>query len=254
MDTAPLLWLDPGLIILRSTSSSSNRSIECVSFAARDASRLRRQLTNRIAILFEERFKPRFVRLVLAFARRSQPMPLSSQIAGAGGVLYHCNRPYGDIYRAITEPFRRLAACGRTPKIPLACARGSVDATRYRAAIAKERLLPRAARACLVQELKAVCRTAGSMPSARCNINNLPSRRILQKSGFVPCGALIAPVVSFEDAGRKACFTRARANANAARAASTYMWATGSGICACGVERRQRRMRPMRCAAPSRYR
>ena len=49
------------------------------------------------------------------------------------------------IHLANATNARAPAACGRTPKIPLACARGSVDATRYRAAIAKERLLPRAA-------------------------------------------------------------------------------------------------------------
>ncbi len=82
---------------------------------------------------------------------------LNGEIAGAGGVLYHYNRPYGDVYMKIAEPFRRLGLG-----------------------------------AYLVQELKAVCRTSSSVPSARCNVDNLPSRRTLQKAGFVPCGALIA--------------------------------------------------------------
>lgn len=78
------------------------------------------------------------------------------EVAGAGGVLYHYNRPYGDVYMKIAEPFRRHGLG-----------------------------------AYLVQELKAVCRRGGSVPSARCNVDNLPSRRTLQRAGFLPCGALI---------------------------------------------------------------
>jgi GNAT superfamily N-acetyltransferase len=81
---------------------------------------------------------------------------MNDEIAGAGGVLYHYNRPYGDVYMKIAEPFRRLGLG-----------------------------------AYLVQELKAVCRSGASVPAARCNVDNLPSRRTLQKAGFVPCGALI---------------------------------------------------------------
>jgi GNAT superfamily N-acetyltransferase len=82
---------------------------------------------------------------------------MDGKIAGAGGVLYHYNRPYGDVYMKIAEPFRLLGL-------------GTY----------------------LVQELKALCRADGSIPSARCNVDNLPSRRTLQKAGFVPCGVLIA--------------------------------------------------------------
>lgn len=82
---------------------------------------------------------------------------IEDEVAGAGGVLYHYNRPYGDVYMKIAEPFRRLGI-------------GTY----------------------LVQELKAICRTGGSVPCARCNVDNQPSRRTLQKAGFVPCGALIA--------------------------------------------------------------
>jgi GNAT superfamily N-acetyltransferase len=81
----------------------------------------------------------------------------NGEIAGAGGVLYHYNRPYGDIYMKIAEPFRGKGLG-----------------------------------AYLVQELKAACRVGGSVPAARCNIGNLASRRTLQKAGFVPCGNLVA--------------------------------------------------------------
>jgi GNAT superfamily N-acetyltransferase len=81
---------------------------------------------------------------------------MGGEIAGAGGVLYHYNRPYGDVYMKIAEPFRRKGLG-----------------------------------AYLVQELKAVCRVGGSVPAARCNVENLASRRTLQKSGFVPCGNIV---------------------------------------------------------------
>ena len=81
---------------------------------------------------------------------------MNGEVAGAGGVLYHYNRPYGDVFMKIAEPFRRIGL-------------GTY----------------------LVQELKAVCRAGGSVPAARCNVNNIPSRKTLQKAGFVPCGALI---------------------------------------------------------------
>ena len=33
---------------------------------------------------------------------------VNDEIAGAGGVLYHDNRPYGGVPMKIAEPFRRL--------------------------------------------------------------------------------------------------------------------------------------------------
>jgi GNAT superfamily N-acetyltransferase len=82
---------------------------------------------------------------------------LNGAIAGAGGVLHHYNRPYGDIYMKVAEPFRG-----------------------------------RGLGAYLVQELKTACRAGGRVPGARCNIANVGSRRTLQKAGFVPCGNLLA--------------------------------------------------------------
>src|ERR1022692_4093355 len=40
--------------------------------------------------------------------------------------------------------------------------------------------------------LKAVCRAGTKVPAARCNVGNLASRRTLQRSGFVPCGNIVA--------------------------------------------------------------
>jgi GNAT superfamily N-acetyltransferase len=74
-------------------------------------------------------------------------------VAAKGGILFHYNRPYGDIYMEVAEPFRRRGL-------------GSY----------------------LVQELKRVCYERGNIPSARCNTANIASRKTLQKAGFVPCG------------------------------------------------------------------
>jgi GNAT superfamily N-acetyltransferase len=126
------------------------------------------------AILFEDGFETRLLPEDAGF-RSTEPgdavllgkldlddnagwvVTLNGAIAGAGGVLYHYNRPYGDVYMKIAEPFRG-----------------------------------RGLGAYLVQELKTACRAGGSVPTARCNIGNLASRRTLQKAGFVPCGNLIA--------------------------------------------------------------
>ncbi len=126
------------------------------------------------AILFEDRFETQLMpegsgfrsagpgdaeelRLLDLDETADWVMTLDDRIAGAGGVLYHYNRSYGDIYMKIAEPFRG-----------------------------------RGLGAYLVQELKTACRAGGRVPAARCNIGNRASRRTLQKAGFVPCGNLIA--------------------------------------------------------------
>jgi RimJ/RimL family protein N-acetyltransferase len=43
----------------------------------------------------------------------------------------------------------------------------------------------------LVQELKRVCYEGGHVPGARCNPDNVASRRTLQKAGFVPYGHIL---------------------------------------------------------------
>ena len=77
-------------------------------------------------------------------------------VAAAGDILFHYNRPYGDIYMKVAESFRRRGL-------------GSY----------------------LVQELKSVCYESGSVPAARCNPKNVASRKTLQKAGFVPCGHIL---------------------------------------------------------------
>jgi GNAT superfamily N-acetyltransferase len=81
-------------------------------------------------------------------------------VAGAGDILFHYNRPYGDIYMAVGESFRR-----------------------------------RGIGTYLVQELKRVCYEGGSVPAARCNPGNIASRQTLQRAGFVPCGHILTGTV-----------------------------------------------------------
>src|SRR5262249_19291555 len=82
-------------------------------------------------------------------------------ILACGGILFHYNRPYGDIYMQVAEDFRKRGL-------------GSY----------------------LVQELKRVCYEGGNIPAARCNPKNLASRRTLQNAGFVPCGHILHGTIS----------------------------------------------------------
>lgn len=81
---------------------------------------------------------------------------VEGMVAASGGILFHYNRPYGDIYMETAEPFRR-----------------------------------RGLGAFVVQELKRVCYENGHVPAARCNPHNVASRRALQRAGFVPCGHIL---------------------------------------------------------------
>jgi GNAT superfamily N-acetyltransferase len=88
-------------------------------------------------------------------------LQLGPDIVGTGGILSHYNRPYGDIFMEIAEPFRR-----------------------------------RGLGAFLVQELKRVCYERGSIPAARCNVDNVASRLTLQNAGFTPCGAIVTGTIA----------------------------------------------------------
>jgi GNAT superfamily N-acetyltransferase len=85
---------------------------------------------------------------------------LDGGVVATGGILYHYNRPYGDIYMAVNERYRR-----------------------------------RGIGAYLVQELKRICYEGGSIPAARCSPGNIASRRTLQKAGLFPyCNTLSGPI------------------------------------------------------------
>jgi GNAT superfamily N-acetyltransferase len=83
-------------------------------------------------------------------------LEFEGQAAAKGGILFHYNRPYGDIYMEVTEPFRQ-----------------------------------RGLGAYLVQELKRECRQLGAVPCARCNPSNIPSRRTLLSAGFLPVAHIL---------------------------------------------------------------
>jgi GNAT superfamily N-acetyltransferase len=76
---------------------------------------------------------------------------MDGESAGKGALLFHYNQPYCDIAMEIDERFRR-----------------------------------RGLGAYLVQELKRAAYQLGSIPAARCSPENVPSRKTLQKAGFVP--------------------------------------------------------------------
>jgi hypothetical protein len=76
--------------------------------------------------------------------------------AGKGGILFHYNPPYGDIYMEVNEGFRKRGL-------------GSY----------------------LVQELKRECYSLGAIPCARCNPTNIGSRRTLGRAGFAPVAHIL---------------------------------------------------------------
>ena len=85
----------------------------------------------------------------------------SGHVVATGGILYHYNPPYGDIFMAVALSHRR-----------------------------------RGLGAFLVQELKRTAYELGKIPACRCNVTNTASRKTLQKAGFVPCGNIISGSLS----------------------------------------------------------
>ena len=73
-----------------------------------------------------------------------------------GGVLFHYNPPYGDIFMEVHESYRQRGF-------------GSY----------------------MVQELKRICYEMGKTPAARCNVSNVASRRTMEKAGLLPCGRIL---------------------------------------------------------------
>jgi len=78
-------------------------------------------------------------------------LEVDGTVVGSGGVLFHYNRPYGDVYMEINEEYRRRGF-------------GSY----------------------LVQEIKRRCYELGAIPAARCDTTNKASQRTLQSAGFIP--------------------------------------------------------------------
>jgi RimJ/RimL family protein N-acetyltransferase len=78
------------------------------------------------------------------------------EVVGTGGLMFHYNPPYGDIYMEVAAPHRRRGY-------------GSY----------------------LVQELKRLCYERGRVPAARCRVDNLASRRALERAGMLPCARIV---------------------------------------------------------------
>lgn len=78
------------------------------------------------------------------------------EVIATGGLAFHYNPPYGDIYMEVAALHQRLGF-------------GSY----------------------LVQELKRVCYEMGRIPGARCNAANVASRRTLERAGMFPCARIV---------------------------------------------------------------
>jgi len=78
-------------------------------------------------------------------------LQLGDETVATGGLMFHYNVPYADVYMDVAEPHRRRGF-------------GSY----------------------LVQELKRLAYELESIPAARCNTSNVASRKTLQKAGLVP--------------------------------------------------------------------
>jgi GNAT superfamily N-acetyltransferase len=113
-------------------------------------------------IIFEDKLTTAY-RVAGAALRKREPegdwmlLEVGGEVAATGGILYHYNPPYGDIWMEVAESFR-LRGYGTY----------------------------------VVQELKRLCREAGRIPCARCNTENIASRRTLQKAGFIPCAHMLS--------------------------------------------------------------
>ncbi len=88
---------------------------------------------------------------------------IKGKIAAAGGVLTHYNPPYGDLYMEVRPSARRQGV-------------GSY----------------------IVQELRRVCHESDLVPAARCDPDNIASRRTLEGGGMVECGRLVAASIRTE--------------------------------------------------------
>lgn len=83
-------------------------------------------------------------------------LEVEGTIVATGGLLFHYNPPYGDIYMEVATPHQR-----------------------------------RGYGTYLVQELKRICYENGNVPAARCHQDNVSSRRTLQRAGMLPCARIV---------------------------------------------------------------
>jgi RimJ/RimL family protein N-acetyltransferase len=77
-------------------------------------------------------------------------------LVATGGLAHHYNPPWADVYMEVAPAFRR-----------------------------------RGVGSWLVQELQRIGRASGHRPAARCHVDNVASRRTLERAGMRPCGRLV---------------------------------------------------------------
>ena len=82
-------------------------------------------------------------------------------LVATGGLMFHYNPPYADIYMEVAGTHRRMGFG-----------------------------------AYLVQELKRVAYEMGCIPAARCGHTNVGSRRTLQRAGMFPCARVMRGVLA----------------------------------------------------------
>jgi GNAT superfamily N-acetyltransferase len=83
------------------------------------------------------------------------------EVVATGGLAFHYNPPYADLYMEVAAPFQRRGF-------------GSY----------------------LVQELKRACYEVGCIPAARCGQGNVASRQTLERAGMFACGRIVRGVIA----------------------------------------------------------
>lgn len=115
--------------------------------------------------LFADRVRTRLTCLAATFRRDGSEgewiLEIDGEVVARGGALSHYNPPYWDIYMEVSENHRRRGY-------------GSY----------------------MAQELKRICYEEGRVPGARCDPDNLASRRTLEKAGMRVCGSLLAAALA----------------------------------------------------------
>lgn len=95
------------------------------------------------------------------FAHEVEPVgdwvvEMKGEVVGTGGLMFHYNPPFSDVYMEVSASYRRLGV-------------GTF----------------------LVQELKRVSHEMKKIPAARTGADNIASRQTLQRAGMIPCAWLI---------------------------------------------------------------
>lgn len=94
------------------------------------------------------------------------------ELVATGGLKFHYNPPYGDLYMEVDRSKRR-----------------------------------RGFGTFIVQELKRICREGGRVPAARCRAENVASRRALERAGMFPCARILRGRIAPADSTEYAAYT-----------------------------------------------